>query len=101
MQELHSNGYEPYRIQAVCWHNLWPAVRTELGQEEWQGHRENREQRGPIVASDQGSHRGHHCNKIGLTGNPSSKVWVELHGHEPLPSVAGSKRLIYWTSESW
>jgi hypothetical protein len=25
----------PYGIQAVCRHNLWPAVRTELGQEKW------------------------------------------------------------------
>ncbi len=32
---LPSNRYRPYGILAVCHHNLWPAVRTELGQEEW------------------------------------------------------------------
>jgi hypothetical protein len=31
----------------------------------------NREQRGPIVASDQGSYRGHQCSEISLTEDPS------------------------------
>jgi hypothetical protein len=35
MQELHSNGYGPYGILAVCRINLWPAVRMELGEEGW------------------------------------------------------------------
>jgi hypothetical protein len=35
MQELHSKVYGPYGILAVCYRNLWTAVRTKLGQEEW------------------------------------------------------------------
>jgi hypothetical protein len=57
--------------------------------------------RGPIVAGDQGSRRGHHYSEMALTGNPSSKVWVAPTGCELLPPVAGRKRLVHWTSETW
>ncbi len=96
-----SNGYGPYRILAVCRIYLWPAVRTELGQEEWLRSPVNREQRGLIVAGDQGSRRGYDCSEMALTDNHSSKVWVAPPGHELLPSVAGSKWLVHWTSETW
>ncbi len=96
-----SYGYGPSRILAVCRHNLWPAVRMELGQEEWLRLPQNREQREPIVASDQGSCQGHHCSETALTGNPSPKVWVAPPGREPLPPVAGGKRLVHWISETW
>jgi hypothetical protein len=48
----------------------------ELGQEGWQKQPvdkviTNCEQRGPIVASDQGSCRAHQCSEVSLTGDPS------------------------------
>jgi hypothetical protein len=52
------NGYGPFSILAVCHHNLRPAMSRS----------ENREPRGPIVASDQGSSRGHHRSETVLTG---------------------------------
>jgi hypothetical protein len=96
MQELHaapfplSNGYGPCGILAVCHINLWSAVRTELGQKDWVKQLVAKA-RGPIVASDQGSGRGHHCSQMTLTGYPSSKVWVAPLGHEPLPPVGGKQ----------
>jgi hypothetical protein len=59
---LPSNGNGPYRVLVVCHHNLWPAVRTELGQEEWLRPPQNRKQRGPVVVGDQGSSQGHYCS---------------------------------------
>ncbi len=88
-----SNGYVPFRILAVCRHNLWPAVRTELGQEEWLRLPWNHKQRGPIVAGDQGSRRGHHCSETALTGNPSSEVWVAPPEHEPAAPCGGMQRV--------
>jgi hypothetical protein len=52
------------------------------------------------MADDQGSCRGHHCNETMLTGDPSSKSVGAPPGHEPLPPLAVSKRLTYWTSET-
>jgi hypothetical protein len=72
----------------------------EQGQEEWLKQLVAKGG-GPIMAGDQGSHQGHHCSETALTGNPSSKVWVAPPGHELLPPVAGSKRLVHWTSETW
>ncbi len=41
-----------------------------------------------------------YCSDTTLTGDPSSRgVGVPL-GSEPLPPVAGSKRLTHWTSET-
>jgi hypothetical protein len=73
------NGYGPFGILAVCYINLWPVVRMELGQEGWLKQLVAKV-RGPIVASDQGSRQGHHCSETALTGKPSSKVWVEPRG---------------------
>ncbi len=47
------------------------------------------------------SHQVQYCSETALTGNPSSKVWVTPTGRELLPPVAGSKRLVHWTSETW
>ncbi len=49
----------------------------ELGQEGWLKQpvamvAANCEQRGPIMAGDQGSFRGYQCSKTSLTGDPSS-----------------------------
>jgi hypothetical protein len=44
--------------------------------------------RGPIMAGDQGSCRGHHCSKTALTGNLSSKVWLNHWGVNCCP--------LYW-----
>jgi hypothetical protein len=86
--------YGPYGILAVCHINLWPVVRMELGQEGWLKQPVSKV-RGPIVAGDQRSRRGHHCREIVLTGNLSSKVWVAPPGREPLTSVTGSKWLVH------
>jgi hypothetical protein len=96
------NGYGPYGILAVCRINLWPAGRIELGKQGWLK-QPVAKVRGPILAGDQGSRRGHHCSETELTGNPSSKEFrAMVHpGGEPLPPVAGSKRLVHWTSETW
>ncbi len=71
MQELHrappSNGYGPYGILTICRINLWPAVRIELWQEVWLK-QPVAKVRGPIMAGDQGSCRGHHCSETALTG---------------------------------
>jgi hypothetical protein len=72
----------------------------ELGQVEWLKQLVAKVG-GTIVAGDQGSRQGHHCSETVLTGNPSSKVWVVLPGRELLPPMAGSKRLVHWTSETW
>ncbi len=46
----------------------------------------NREQRGPIVAADQGSPQGQQCSKTWLTGEPGSIVRVGASlEREPLP----------------
>jgi hypothetical protein len=94
-----SNGYGPYWILTVCRINLWPAVRMELGQEGWLN-QPVAKIRGPIMAGDQGSHRGHHYSETALTGNPSSRVWVAPPERDLLPLVTGSKRLTHWTSET-
>jgi hypothetical protein len=94
MQELQraspSNGYGPYGILTVCHHNPWHAVRTELGQEVWLKQPVVKVKR-PIVASDQGSLRGHHYSKTVLTGNPTSKVWVAPPGRKPMPPCGGKQ----------
>jgi hypothetical protein len=100
---LPSNGYGLYGILAVSRINMWPAVRMELGQEGWLKQLVAKV-RGPIVAGDQGSHRGHHCSQTAetaLTVNPRPKVWVAPPGCEPLPPVMGRKQLVHWTSETW
>jgi hypothetical protein len=98
MQEFHRYG--PYGILGVCRINLWPVVKMELGQEGWLN-QPVAEVKGPIVAGDQGYCRGHHGSETVLTGNLSSKVWVAPPGHEPLPPVAESQRLVHWTSKTW
>jgi hypothetical protein len=62
----------------------------ELGQEWWLKQPvakviANREQRGPIVAGDQGSRRGHQCSETSLTGDPSSSRVGASLGHKLLP----------------
>jgi hypothetical protein len=60
----------------------------------------NRDQRGSIVASDQGSHRGHQCSKTSLKGEPSFIVNVGASPErEPMP-LSGSKWLTHRTNET-
>ncbi len=50
------------------------------------GHFRDREQRGPIVAGDQGSRRGHQCRETSLIREPGSIVSVGASlGHGLLP----------------
>ncbi len=61
----------------------------------------NLKQRGPIVAADQGSGRGHQCTQTSLIGNPSSRSVGAPPGHKALlPPRAGSEQLTHWTSET-
>jgi hypothetical protein len=87
----HSNRYGPYGILVVCRINLWPAVRMELGQEGWLK-QPVAKIRGPIMAGDQGSRRGHHCSKTVLTGNHGFKVWVAPPGQTAAP--CGGKQTV-------
>jgi hypothetical protein len=73
-----SNSYTPYRIQAVCRNNLWTPLRIELGQEGWLK-QPVAKVRGPILACDQGSRRGHQCSETALTGETWFHCWEWVH----------------------
>jgi hypothetical protein len=90
-----SNMYGPYRILVVCCHNLWPAVRTELGQEEWLSSLRKPQVKRTYRSRWSGITSQYHCSQTALTSNPSSKVLVAHPGSKPLPPVAGSERLVH------
>jgi hypothetical protein len=54
----------------------------------------------PCISRQSGANLQHH-SEMALTGNPRSIVWIAPLGRKSLPSVAGSKQLVQWTSETW
>jgi hypothetical protein len=67
----------------------------------WLSSTRDRKQRGPIIASNQGSCWGHQCSETTLTGEPGSIVSLGASlGQELLPPLPGSKRTsetVYWS----